>query len=91
MSATADTRLVAGTSLREFLHGLPGVDQVGAEARAAMLADFGWRGVKIRSCSAMTRPRSTGARAGRSGAGPCCPPRAGLCCSLATMPSHATD
>ncbi|MGH3422906.1 MAG: deoxyribose-phosphate aldolase, partial [Streptosporangiaceae bacterium] len=38
MSATADTRPVAGTSLREFLHGLPGVDQVGAEARAAMLA-----------------------------------------------------
>src|SRR5580658_8958180 len=38
MSATADTHLVAGTSLREFLHGLPGVDQVGAEARAAMLA-----------------------------------------------------
>src|SRR5947209_966698 len=27
----------AGT-LRAFLHGLPGVDQVGAEARAAMLA-----------------------------------------------------
>jgi deoxyribose-phosphate aldolase len=26
------------TSLRRFLHGLPGVDQVGAEARAAMLA-----------------------------------------------------
>src|ERR671916_1659430 len=25
-------------SLRRFLHGLPGVDQVGAEARAAMLA-----------------------------------------------------
>src|SRR6202050_1652760 len=38
MSATADTWLVAGCSLREFLHGLPGVDQVGAEARAAMLA-----------------------------------------------------
>jgi deoxyribose-phosphate aldolase len=29
---------VAGSSLREFLHGLPGVDRVGAEARAAMLA-----------------------------------------------------
>ena len=27
-----------GTSLRGFLHGLPGVDKVGAEARAAMLA-----------------------------------------------------
>jgi deoxyribose-phosphate aldolase len=26
------------TALRRFLHGLPGVDQVGAEARAAMLA-----------------------------------------------------
>ena len=26
------------TSLRRFLHGLPGVDQVGAEARAAALA-----------------------------------------------------
>jgi deoxyribose-phosphate aldolase len=38
MSAPADTRTVMGTSLREFLHGLPGVDQVGAEARAAMLA-----------------------------------------------------
>ena len=38
MSAPADTRTVAGTSLREFLHGLPGVDQVGAEARAAMLS-----------------------------------------------------
>ena len=34
----ADTRPAAGTSLREFLHGLPGVDQVGAEARAAMLS-----------------------------------------------------
>ncbi len=38
MSAPADTRTVMGTSLREFLHGLPGVDQVGAEARAAMLS-----------------------------------------------------
>src|SRR5438309_8800949 len=38
MSAQADTRTVAGSSLREFLHGLPGVDRVGAEARAAMLA-----------------------------------------------------
>ena len=38
MSASADTRTVMGTSLREFLHGLPGVDQVGAEARAAMLS-----------------------------------------------------
>ena len=26
------------TSLRRFLHGLPGVDQVGADARAAMLS-----------------------------------------------------
>ena len=38
MSAPADTRTVMGISLREFLHGLPGVDQVGAEARAAMLS-----------------------------------------------------
>ena len=38
MSAPADTRTVPGTSLREFLHGLSGVDQVGAEARAAMLS-----------------------------------------------------
>ena len=38
MSALADTRTVTGTSLREFLHGLPGVDQVGAEARAGMLS-----------------------------------------------------
>src|SRR6202020_3186774 len=38
MSALADTPVMAGSSLRTFLHGLPGVDQVGAEARAAMLA-----------------------------------------------------
>jgi deoxyribose-phosphate aldolase len=40
MSAPADTKTVAWSpaSLRGFLHGLPGVDQVGAEARAAMLA-----------------------------------------------------
>src|SRR5579862_9011283 len=38
MSALTDTPVMAGSSLREFLHGLPGVDQVGAEARAAMLA-----------------------------------------------------
>ena len=38
MSAPADTLAVAGSPLREFLHGLPGVDRVGAEARAAMLA-----------------------------------------------------
>ena len=38
MSAPADTRTITGSSLRAFLHGLPGVDQVGAEARAAMLA-----------------------------------------------------
>src|ERR1700746_2060076 len=38
MSALADTRTITGSSLRELLHGLPGVDQVGAEARAAMLA-----------------------------------------------------
>jgi deoxyribose-phosphate aldolase len=34
------------TSLRAFLHGLPGVDQVGAEARAAML---GTRSIKTTS------------------------------------------
>src|SRR5579863_4995360 len=38
MSASLEVRTGAGSSLREFLHGLPGVDQVGAEARAAMLA-----------------------------------------------------
>jgi len=38
MTAPIDTPAIAGSSLREFLHGLPGVDQVGAEARAAMLA-----------------------------------------------------
>src|SRR6266852_6006920 len=40
MSAPADTQGLAWTeaSLRGFLHGLPGVDQEGAEARAAMLA-----------------------------------------------------
>src|SRR3954463_9774541 len=34
------------SSLRRFLHGLPGVDQVGAEARAAML---GTRSIKTTS------------------------------------------
>ena len=40
MSALADTQSAAWSeaSLRGFLHGLPGVDRVGAEARAAMLA-----------------------------------------------------
>src|SRR6201996_7221192 len=40
MSAVADTQSAAWSqaSLRGFLHGLPGVDRVGAEARAAMLA-----------------------------------------------------
>ena len=40
MSAPADTKTIAWSpaSLRGFLHGLPGVDRVGAEARAAMLA-----------------------------------------------------
>src|SRR5512142_3189000 len=40
MSAPADTQSVTWpqASLRGFLHGLPGVDRVGAEARAAMLA-----------------------------------------------------
>ena len=46
MSVKAKTSLdVAGSNeeLRRFLHGLPGVDQVGAEARAAML---GTRSIK---------------------------------------------
>src|SRR6476619_745262 len=40
MSATAVTQSVTWSeaSLRGFLHGLPGVDRVGAEARAAALA-----------------------------------------------------
>src|ERR1700758_447970 len=38
MTRPADTQVLSGTSLRGFLHGLPGVDEVGAEARAAMLA-----------------------------------------------------
>src|SRR5260370_2475793 len=40
MSAPADTQSMARSeaSLRGFLHGLPGVDRVGGEARAAMLA-----------------------------------------------------
>src|ERR1700722_2730260 len=38
MSAPVEIPARVGPSLREFLHGLPGVDQVGAEARAAMLA-----------------------------------------------------
>ncbi|HJY69209.1 MAG TPA: deoxyribose-phosphate aldolase [Streptosporangiaceae bacterium] len=38
MSAPVDIRAGTGSPLREFLHGLPGVDQVGAEARATMLA-----------------------------------------------------
>src|SRR5579862_1428835 len=40
MSAPADTESATWSqaSLRDFLHGLPGVDRVGAEARAAMLA-----------------------------------------------------
>src|ERR1700740_3233234 len=40
MSALADTQSAAWSeaSLRGFLHGLPGVDRGGAEARAAMLA-----------------------------------------------------
>jgi deoxyribose-phosphate aldolase len=37
---------VSEASLRRFLHGLPGVDQVGAEARAAML---GTRSIKTTS------------------------------------------
>jgi deoxyribose-phosphate aldolase len=47
MQAVAPTMLVEATAsesaLRRFLHGLPGVDQVGAEARAA---DLGTRSIK---------------------------------------------
>src|SRR5260370_21095128 len=38
MSAPADTRTVSEAALRGFPDGLPGVDRVGAEARAARLA-----------------------------------------------------
>ncbi|HEX6197506.1 MAG TPA: deoxyribose-phosphate aldolase [Jiangellaceae bacterium] len=42
LTALGDSHLAditaSETSLRRFLHGLPGVDQVGAESRAAMLA-----------------------------------------------------
>ncbi|MBV9208647.1 MAG: deoxyribose-phosphate aldolase [Actinobacteria bacterium] len=38
MSTSTQTRPWSDASLRRFLHGLPGVDRVGAEARAAMLA-----------------------------------------------------
>src|SRR6266516_1860803 len=42
MTTTASSDLAglasSAAGLRAFLHGLPGVDQVGAEARAAMLA-----------------------------------------------------
>src|SRR6478672_13122943 len=38
MSAPTETQTWSQASLRGFLHGLPGVDRVGAEARAAMLA-----------------------------------------------------
>ena len=44
MSAPTSTQAITSRGLREFLHGLPGVDQVGAEARAAMLAS---RSIKI--------------------------------------------
>ncbi len=47
MQAVAPTMLVEATAsesaLRRFLHGLPGVDQVGAEAR---VADLGTRSIK---------------------------------------------
>src|SRR4051794_39096767 len=47
MQAVGPTELVEATAsesaLRRFLHGLPGVDQVGAEAR---VADLGTRSVK---------------------------------------------
>ncbi|MGH3383975.1 MAG: deoxyribose-phosphate aldolase [Nocardioidaceae bacterium] len=38
MTAGVDEATRSESSLRRFLHGLPGVDQVGAEARAASLA-----------------------------------------------------
>ena len=38
MTTVSGTAAAVGTDLRTFLHGLPGVDRVGAEARAAMLA-----------------------------------------------------
>ena len=43
MTATATSRLPDTSDLRLFLHGLPGVDKVGVEARAAAL---GTRSVK---------------------------------------------
>jgi deoxyribose-phosphate aldolase len=46
MTATALDVARSETSLRAFLHGLPGVDQVGADARAAML---GTRSIKTTS------------------------------------------
>ena len=56
MSALADTPVIAGSSLRTFLHGLPGVDRVGAEARAAMLAS---RSIKTTAKQwALDMPRS---------------------------------
>jgi len=45
---------------------LPAVSEAVKRLRAARRADCGWRSVKIRSCSAMTRWRSTGAWAGLS-------------------------
>jgi deoxyribose-phosphate aldolase len=38
LGGSAADVVASDASLRRFLHGLPGVDQVGAEARAAMLA-----------------------------------------------------
>ncbi len=43
LPAPLETAAASDTSLRRFLHGLPGVDQVGAEARAAAL---GTRSIK---------------------------------------------
>src|SRR3954466_9404538 len=42
-AAEVDVDLASDASLRRFLHGLPGVDQVGCEARAAGL---GTRSIK---------------------------------------------
>ena len=52
-SVLADATASEG-SLRRFLHGLPGVDQVGAEGRAASLAT---RSIKTTAKAWRDRPR----------------------------------
>ena len=51
--------ITVGRSLRRFLHGLPGVDQVGAEARAAGL---GTRSIKTTAKAYAHRPRDPDGR-----------------------------